>query len=805
MQMDLFGGGSPGGGDGGGVEVVPLHQAARTRYLNYALSVITSRALPDVRDGLKPVQRRILYAMFHELRLRPESRYVKSARVVGDVMGKYHPHGDQAIYDAMVRMAQPFSLRYPLVDGQGNFGSIDGDPPAAMRYTECKLLPLAEELLTELRQRTVDFRPTYDGQLFEPIVLPAQFPNLLVNGTTGIAVGMATNIPPHNMTEVCRAAIAMIDDPDITLDALVGHVRGPDFPTGGEILSAADELRAIYETGHGAVRVRGEYTTEVVNRQKCVVITSIPYALNKAALIEKIAQHIAAKKVPQLTDIRDESTDDVRIVMELKKGADVEAAMAYLYKHTPLQQNFNVNLTCLVPGEDREIGTPKRLGLREILRYFLDFRMEVVTRRLEYELEALRERIHLLEGLEIIFDMLDEAIAIIRASEGKADAAKRLMQRFPIDEVQTDYILELKLYRLARLEILLIRQELAEKRAEAARIEALLANEGGRWKIVRKEIAAVAEAYGDERRTKLVGPQKEIAFDPEAYIVREQAWVIVTRHGRVKRQKNFGGIEATRVPDGDEVGWVVRTDTLQTVTFYTTHGSAYVMRVDSVPATTGYGEPVQSFFNFEDGEHLCGVTCSDPRVVPRPAEVDLAGLTDEDPRPPFALAISEQGKTVRFPLAAHTEVSTRSGRKYMSLAEGDRVVAVHLHAGDENVAVASRGGHVLIFPVREIPPRAGAARGVLAIKLDEKDRVLGYQLTTAKRDGLVCFTNRGREIIVRETSYHAASRGGRGTVVIRLGGLERCVVPVVILQPPDEEQQPPSDGGGDEGEGGEGK
>jgi DNA gyrase subunit A len=366
------------------------------------------------------------------------------------------------------------------------------------------------------------------------------------------------------------------------------------------------------------------------------------------------------------------------------------------------------------------------------------------------------------------------------------------MERFTLDEIQTDYILELKLYRLAKLEILAIREELAEKRAEAARIEALLADEGGRWGLIRGELAELRKSYGDARRTSLVGPQKETTFDPEAYIVREQAWVIVTRHGRVKRQKGFSGLEAIRVPDGDEVGWVLRTDTLQTVTFYSSAGSAYVMRVEAVAATTGYGEPVQSMFNFGDGERIVGVVGSDPKLQPAPAEIDVAGLTEEDPRPPFAVAISEQGKAVRFPLAAHAEVSTRAGRKYMSLADGDAVVSVYMCAGDENVAIASRGGHVLIFPVREIPPRAGAARGVNAIKLEDDDKVLGYALTTAKRDGLVCFTNRGREIIVRETSYSPASRGGKGTVVIRLGGLERCVVPVVVLQPPEEEGAPPT-------------
>ena len=635
-QIELFGND---GGDGGHVEEVSLVEAARHRYLNYALSVVTSRALPDVRDGLKPVQRRILYGM-QQMGLTPDARYRKCAAVVGEVMGKYHPHGDTAIYDAMVRLAQPFSLRYPLVDGHGNFGSLDGDAPAAMRYTECKLLPLAGELLSELKQDTVDFRPNYDGQHFEPTVLPAQFPNLLVNGTTGIAVGLATNIPPHNLREVVSALVAMVDDPEIDEAALAQYVLAPDFPTGGEILNTAEELANIYATGHGTVKLRGQYTTEIVQKKRCVIITSIPYAIEKSALIEKIGHLIEQKKVPQLVDIRDESTDDVRVVMELKRGEEPDVAMAYLYKHTPLQQNFHVNMTCLVPDPDLEVLQPRRVSLQEMLRHFLDFRFEVVTRRLTHQLQKLRERIHILEGLAIVFDAVDETIRIIRKSDGKADAAAKLMARFALSETQTDAILELKLYRLARLEILVIQEELAAKMAEAARIEALLESEAGRWGVVRAELLELADSYGDARRSALVGPPAEVSFDPEAYIVRENTWVIVSRQGRVKRQKGFSDVSAIRVPEGDEIGWVIRTDTKHTVAFYTQKGSAYVMRVDAIPATTGYGDPVQTLFSFDDGERIVGVTCSDPRLHPAPAEVDLATLAEDDPRPPFAVCIT---------------------------------------------------------------------------------------------------------------------------------------------------------------------
>jgi len=796
-QIELFGND---GGDGGHVEEVSLVEAARHRYLNYALSVVTSRALPDVRDGLKPVQRRILYGM-QQMGLTPDARYRKCAAVVGEVMGKYHPHGDTAIYDAMVRLAQSFSLRYPLVDGHGNFGSLDGDAPAAMRYTECKLLPLAGELLSELKQDTVDFRPNYDGQHVEPTVLPAQFPNLLVNGTAGIAVGLATNIPPHNLREVVSALVAMVDDPDIDEATLAQYVLAPDFPTGGEILNTAEELANIYATGHGTVKLRGQYTTEVVQKKRCVIITSIPYAIEKSALIEKIGHLIEQKKVPQLVDIRDESTDDVRVVMELKRGEEPDVAMAYLYKHTPLQQNFHVNMTCLVPDPDLQVLQPRRVSLHEMLRHFLDFRFEVVTRRLTHQLQKLRERIHILEGLAIVFDAVDETIRIIRKSDGKADAAAKLMARFALSETQTEAILELKLYRLARLEILVIQEELAAKMAEAARIEALLESEAGRWGVVRAELLELADSYGDARRSALVGPPAEVSFDPEAYIVRENTWVIVSRQGRVKRQKGFSDVSAIRVPEGDEIGWVIRTDTKHTVAFYTQKGSAYVMRVDAIPATTGYGDPVQTLFSFDDCERIVGVTCSDPRLHPAPAEVDLATLAEDDPRPPFAVCITRQGKAVRFPLASHKDVSTRSGRRFVSLGDDDSAIAVVACAGDENVTLATEDAHVLIFAVNEIPPRANAAKGVNAIKLEELDRVLGFLLSTRKRDGLKVWTNRGAEMIVRETSYRPASRGGKGICVLKRGRLTKFEWPVEVLMPAEgEDEAPPTGAASDEGE-----
>ena len=385
------------------VEQVPLHRATAERYLTYALSVIRSRALPDVRDGLKPVQRRILYAMFQDMALHPGGRYRKCAAVVGEVMGKYHPHGDQAIYDALVRMAQDFSLRSPLIDGQGNFGSLDGDPPAAMRYTECKLRPLAEELLSEIRKSTVDFQPNYDGQREEPVVLPAQVPHLLVIGCEGIAVGMATRIPPHNLGETIDAAVALIDNPALEVADLLEHIQGPDFPTGGQLLASKADLVKIYERGQGSLKVRATWEVERAGRRQRVILTSIPYGQNKAKLVEHVGEEVRAKRLPQVVDVRDESTEDVRVVLELKQGASAEAVMAYLFKRTNLQASWPVNVTALVGI------TPERLDLVSILRHWLDFRHETIRRRYTFDLKQLLERIHILEGFATLFDGLDAA------------------------------------------------------------------------------------------------------------------------------------------------------------------------------------------------------------------------------------------------------------------------------------------------------------------------------------------------------------------------------------------------------------
>jgi DNA gyrase subunit A len=689
---------------------VDLRSAAEERYLSYALSVITSRALPDVRDGLKPVQRRILYAMYQNLRLTAGTRPRKSAAVVGEVLGKYHPHGDVAAYEAMVRLAQPFALRYPLVHGEGNFGSLDGDSPAAMRYTEARLTAIAEELLRDIRQETVDFRENYDATLREPIVLPAAIPNLLVNGSTGIAVGMATNVPPHHLGEVVEALIALIENPDLESKDLCKFIKGPDFPTGGEILNSRKELRAIYESGQGAVRLRGQYTVETDKRRRRVLITSIPYTVNKARIVEEIAEHIVARRLPLATDVRDESTDDVRIVIEMKPDASAEAVMAYVYKHTSLQMNFNVNLTALVPTATPGIGQPARLNLREMCRHFLDFRLEVVTRRLEHELRELQARLHILAGFLKLFNNLDRAIKIIRQSASRADAAAKLRKEFKLDDLQADAVLETRLYQLARLEIEKIREEQHEKQKRADEIEKLLKSKKARWQLVETELKAVAQRYGDKRRTVL-SSAPELVYDAEAYLVHEDATVVVTRDGWIKRLGEVKDPSSTRVREGDVAKWILRGNTRDSLALFSNFGVVFVMKVANVPATTGYGEPVQSLLNFKDGE--CVVSAA---LVPPASEEAKPGTV-----PRWFVATT---RGMGFFCRPDLSETTKSGRRIARVKEGDEIILVAPGDGD-TITVATAAGKVLVFPARELAELSGPGRGVILMRVDKSDRIIG--------------------------------------------------------------------------------
>jgi DNA gyrase subunit A len=747
-----------------------LREAAEERYLSYALSVITSRALPDVRDGLKPVQRRILYAMWQNLRLTAGSRFRKSAAIVGEVLGKYHPHGDQAAYEAMVRMAQDFSLRYPLVEGEGNFGSLDGDAAAAYRYTEARLTALAAELLEDIGADTVPFRATFDAMTEEPIVLPAAIPQLLMNGSTGIAVGMATNIPPHNLKEVVAALTAMIDDPDIGVKDLLKHVRGPDFPTGGEVLNSKREFREIYESGQGAIRLRGEYEVETLSRgRRQVVVTSIPYTVNKSVLVAAIADEIVARKLPLVTDVRDESTTDVRIVLELKSDASPEAAMAYLYKHTALQTNFNVNLTCLVPTANPAVGQPARVTLRDLCRHFLDHRMVVVTRRLEHEKRKLLDRLHILDALAKIYDDLDRAIRIIRKAESRSDAADGLMKGFALDQVQADAILEIRLYQLARLEIAKIIEERDAKRKRLKEIEALLKSPKARWKIIREDLERIAEKFGDKRRTQ-IGGAEELEYNIEAYIVHEETTVLLSRDGWLRRVRELKDPSSARLREGDAVQSVLVGTTRDHLVLYSTHGSVYVLRVADVPATTGYGEPVQSLLKFGDGERVVTAELKrDGAPAPEaPATTQGQLFSTTSASPPTAILVAT-ARGYGFRATPDLSETTRSGRKIARVGEGDEVVSIEPILG-KTVVVAASSGKMLRFPVVDVAELSGPGRGVTLMKPDADGRVVGA-LALGDKASFLAITPEGTERRFDVTDVVAGRRAGKGQKVVKRGGV----------------------------------
>jgi DNA gyrase subunit A len=760
------------------VEDIALHELTRARYLNYALSVITSRALPDVRDGLKPVQRRILYTMWQQ-GLTADAKHRKCAKVVGDVMGNYHPHGDASIYDALVRMAQAFSLRVPLVDGSGNFGSLDGDPPAAYRYTECRLSSIADALLGDIEANTVPFRPNYDGTQREPVVLPSKLPTLLVEGTSGIAVGMATNIPPHNADEVCQAAIRLLDalqeGRELSSRELCRTVKGPDFPTGGRIVSSAEEIRAAYDSGQGTIKLRGTWRSGPNDRnKKTVIIDSIPYGVDKSALVARIAEVAVSRAMPLLVDVKGLSGTDVAIELELKKTADEQKVMAYLCKHTPLQSNISFNFTCLVPTENPEVGRPERLDLSSILWHFLNFRREVVARRLQHELGVLEKRIHILDGFATVFDALDEILKIVRNSEGKSDAAQKIMKRFKLDAEQTDAILELRIYRLAKLEILVIQEELAAKKKEAKRIRGLLneASGGGIWGIVRSELEAL-KGTGGPRRTEIKSLTEEPEFSEEELIVAEDAHVLVTRDGWVKRQKEIKDPASTRLREGDAILGVVAGSTRATVVFFSSFGTAYTCRIIDVPATSGYGEPVQKLFKLKDGESIVAVASLDSRVVGDTSEQE--GSFPET----YAVAASSDGYALCFGLSSFIEPSTRSGRRFARPAEGATIIGVQTVHGSETLIAASRSARALLCPVQEVNYLSGAGRGVILMKLDDDDALIGFKAVKDDKDTLTAKTSGGGEQRINTARYEVTQRGGKGREVIKRGSLTE-----IVLEPP---------------------
>jgi len=762
---------------GGAVRETVLQTELESRFLAYALSTIVSRALPDVRDGLKPVHRRVLYAM-SQMRLSPDARFRKSAAVVGDVMGKYHPHGDQAIYDTMVRLAQDFSLRYPLVDGQGNFGNIDGDSPAAMRYTEAKLTKLAGELLVELKKETVDFLPTYDGALIEPKLLPARFPNLLVNGSSGIAVGLATNIPPHNLNETINALVAMIDEPNLETKEVLKYIKGPDFPTGGVIIASAKELREVYETGRGSIKVRGEWHEETAKRGKRqIIITSVPYTVNKSRLIEKIADLIITEKLPTIVDVRDESTEVIRVVLE-PKNADVDCAkvMSYVYKHSDLQTNFAVNLTALTPS-----ATPVRHSLYQMLRSFLDFRYETTEKRLTYDLRLIEERLHILKALAKIYNNLDQAIAIIRKSKTREMARNGLIDYFKFDETQANAILDLRLAALVSLEISKIKKEKAEKEAEREIISTVLASKAKKWRLVRKELIGIRDEYGDKRQTKIVASVKdEPEYHPESFVEHEDTHVIVSTNGWVRRMKTVANPQTLRFKEGDRLLSWIPMSTRDLICFFTSAGKVYCVRALDIQQTTGFGDPVQSMFKFGDGERIVRVMAmtKDGEISganDAPKKVGQRGLFDNiDARDVAGVygetigegaelfVVTEMGNGFKFSSDILVE-TTKSGRKFANVKRDDAVFTVFV-TRKPLLFTLSSDGRGLLSQMKEVPVLSGAGAGVRLMKLKPGAKLRGVK-NIGKNDAVIITYYSGRDDKIKVANLEKGTRGTVGRIV----------------------------------------
>ena len=746
--------------EGDRVEFVSISQETRRRYLNYAMSVIQSRALPDVRDGLKPVQRRILYVMYHGLHLTHDAKTRKCAKICGDTTGNYHPHGDQSVYDALVRLAQDFTYRAPLIDGQGNFGSVMGLPAAAPRYTEARLTAIAGHLMNELRYDTVDMRPTYDGATAEPVVLPSRYPNLLVNGAQGIAVGMATSIPPHNLGEVIKACVHLIDSPDATVAQLMKYIKGPDFPLGGRIVTDRSDIRKMYEEGRGAVKVRGEWRFDKEKKKEVqdrLVIYSLPYNVETGSLTAEIGSIIANRKLPMLEEVNDETDDrnGLRIVLELKSGADPDAVIAYLYKNTSLEQNFSYNATCLVPDESGLL-VPARATLVEMLQHFLVFRQETVRKRFQYQLAQLEKRIHILEGFCIVFDGLDKALKLIRASTGKQDACQKLMNAFPLDEVQTMAILELQLYRISSLEIDDIREELADKQKEANRIRSILKSEAKLWKVVRTELEELSDQFADRRRTGIGSSEEITEFAAETYIVRENTNVVVTREGWLKRVGRLAKVEGTRVREGDSVLDVLPGSTVDNAIFFSSDGVAYTLSIDQVPPSSGYGEPLAKHVRMGDGVSIVMAISTDARFTPEDE------LEDDASTAPHILVATAQGQVMRISLSTFRSPSTKVGRKFCRLRKGDSVVHVELITEHKTMFLATKKARIIHFSLDDVPVLSGPGIGVKGIKMESDDQVLGAKLLSRPSDTLRVDNSNGTTLSFGQMKYMVTSRGGKG-------------------------------------------
>ncbi len=750
---------------------ISLETEMKQSYLDYAMSVIIGRALPDVRDGLKPVHRRILFAM-RELKNDWNKPYKKSARIVGDVIGKYHPHGDSAVYDALVRMAQSFTLRYPMVDGQGNFGSIDGDPPAAMRYTEVRMMRLAHQMLEDIDKDTVDHQLNYDETLEEPEVLPAKLPSLLLNGSSGIAVGMATNIPPHNLNELSGAIKALIDAPELGCEDLVSYLPGPDFPTGG-IIYGTQGIYNAYTTGRGKVRIRGriEIETDKKTKAETIVIREIPYQVNKANLIEKIVDLVKTKHLEGIRYVRDESDKDgIRVAVGLKREQIAEVVLNQLYKHTPLESNFGIILLAVVNKR------PELMNLKEILEHFIVHRKEIIIRRTRYELAKAEARAHVLEGLIIAIDNLDEVVALIRASASPDDARSQLIQRFELTQVQAQAILDMRLQRLTGLERDKIKEEHAEVLKDIARFKEILSSERIILNLVKDELTEIQDAFGDERRTKIVSEAREITL--EDMIAEEDMVVTITNSGYIKRnpitlyrQQRRGGKGKTGMGTKDEdfVAHLFVASTHHTFMFFTNQGRVYWCKVYDIPQSgrTSRGKAVVNLLNFKPEEKLTTVL-----AVP---EFEFGQ---------HVLMATRQGLIKKTDIMEFSR--PRSGGKIaINLMEGDELIAARLTDGTRNVFLCSLFGKSIRFHESDVRPTGRIARGVRGMKLESGDQLVGMEVLT---HGQTLFTatenGYGKRTAIDEYPVHR--RGGKGVITIKTNERNGKVVTILVVNDEDE-------------------
>ncbi|CAM3077880.1 DNA gyrase subunit A [Paenibacillus sediminis] len=737
----------------------------RESFMDYAMSIIVSRALPDVRDGLKPVHRRILYAM-SELGMSPDKPYKKSARIVGEVIGKYHPHGDSAVYETMVRMAQDFSMRYMLVDGHGNFGSIDGDSAAAMRYTEARLSKIAMEMLRDINKETIDFIPNYDGEEHEPVVLPARYPNLLVNGVSGIAVGMATNIPPHNLGEVIDGVQALIENPEITPLELMQYIKGPDFPTAGYILGR-EGIRQAYSTGRGSVTMRAKATIEENNNKARIIVHELPYQVIKARLVEKIAELVRDKKIDGITDLRDESDrNGMRIVIELRRDVNPNVVLNNLYKHTAMQSTFGINMLAIVNGE------PKILNLRDVLYHYLQHQVEVIRRRTQFDLKKAEARAHILEGLRIALDHLDEVIALIRASQTTEIARDGLIERFGLSHEQAQAILEMRLQRLTGLEREKIESEYNELIQKIAEYREILANEHLILKIISEEMQEIKDKYADERRTEITVGEESIL--DEDLIPQEEVIITISHTGYIKRlpvstyrsQKRGGrGVMGMDTKDNDFVEHLFVTNSHHYLMFFTDKGKAYRIKAYEIPdlSRTARGTPIINLIQIEQGETINA-------VIP----------VEQFESDKYLFFATRNGIVKKTPLEDYVNIR-KGGLIAVNLREDDSLIEVKLTDGSKELIMGTSQGMSIRFPESDVRSMGRAATGVKGITLDDDDFVIGMDIVDPEQDVLIV-TSKGYGKRTPVTEYRLQSRGGKGIKTINVTEKNGPVVGLKVVK-----------------------